>query len=87
VAIAMINSLGNLSGLVGPTVLGKFKDLTGSTSTGLLIMSVFLIAGPALVFVMCTWTDQVTGGLSHNKSLASVVRSDSRRSPAGSEVS
>jgi MFS family permease len=66
VAIAMINSLGNLSGLVGPTVLGKFKDLTGSTSTGLLIMSLFLIAGAALV--MCTWTDKVTGGLSRDKS-------------------
>jgi MFS family permease len=71
VAIAMINSIGNLSGLVGPTVLGTFKDLTGSTSTGLLIMSGFLVAAAILVYVMCTWTDRVTGGLTPGRRRAS----------------
>jgi MFS family permease len=63
VAIAMINSLGNVSGLVGPYVLGSLKDATGSTNAGLLIMAGFLLAGAVLTYVMCTWTDKATGGL------------------------
>ncbi len=64
VAIAMVNSFGNLSGLLGPWILGSLKDTTGSTSAGLLIMSGFLVAAAVLAFVMSTWSDKVTGGLS-----------------------
>jgi MFS transporter, ACS family, tartrate transporter len=42
--IAIINSLGNLSGFVGPYAMGWVKDATGSFAGGL-----FLIAGLAIV--------------------------------------
>jgi len=37
--IAIINSIGNLSGFVGPFVMGKMKDATGSYSIGLLAVA------------------------------------------------
>jgi MFS transporter, ACS family, tartrate transporter len=39
--IALINSLGNLSGFVNPYAIGAIKDLTGSFSGGLQLISVF----------------------------------------------
>jgi len=39
--IALINSLGNLSGLVNPYATGALKDLTGSFAGGLQLISVF----------------------------------------------
>ncbi|MFL9909622.1 MFS transporter [Paraburkholderia sp. RL17-337-BIB-A] len=44
--IALINSLGNLSGFVGPALVGWLKDITGKTSTGL-----YAVAG---LEVLCT---------------------------------
>jgi D-galactonate transporter len=44
--IALINSLGNLSGFVGPWLVGVLKDLTGTTATGL-----YAVAG---LEVLCT---------------------------------
>ncbi|MDR3530987.1 MAG: MFS transporter [Rhodopila sp.] len=38
-AIALINSIGNLGGWLGPTVYGLVKDATGSTSFGLLCLA------------------------------------------------
>jgi MFS family permease len=38
--IALINSVGNLSGWLGPSVVGLLKDLTGKTSAG-----VYMLAG------------------------------------------
>lgn len=38
--IALINSIGNLAGWVGPSVVGWLEDVTGKTSTGL-----YLVAG------------------------------------------
>lgn len=63
VGIAMINSIGNLSGLVGPYVLGSLKDATGSTNAGLLVMSGFFVLAAILAYVMSKWTDRQTGGL------------------------
>jgi ACS family tartrate transporter-like MFS transporter len=37
--IAFINSIGNLSGWLGPTVVGWLKDLTGTTATGLYVVA------------------------------------------------
>jgi nitrate/nitrite transporter NarK len=45
--IAIINSIGNLSGFVGPFVMGKMKDATGSYSVGLLA-----VAGTVLMAMM-----------------------------------
>jgi MFS family permease len=44
--IALINSLGNLSGFVGPYLVGWLKDMTGTTATGL-----YAVAG---LEVLCT---------------------------------
>lgn len=43
VAIAVINSIGNLGGFVGPYAVGMLKDATGSTQAGLIFMSGLLI--------------------------------------------
>lgn len=66
VALAMINGLASLSGLIGPYLFGFLQDRTGSSETGLLIMSGFFVAAAILVFAMSRWTDKVTGGL-HTK--------------------
>ena len=44
--IALINSIGNLAGFGGPYLIGWVKDTTGSTSNGLLVLSLLpLLAG------------------------------------------
>ena len=37
--IALINSLGNLSGWIGPSIVGWLEDVTGKTSTGLYVVA------------------------------------------------
>ncbi|SMG60721.1 MFS transporter [Paraburkholderia susongensis] len=59
IAIAMINSLGNVSGLAGPWLFGVFRDLTGSSSVGLYVISSFTLVSAALAFVMSTTVDAV----------------------------
>lgn len=39
VGIAIINSLGNLGGFIGPYAVGFLKDMTGSTSAGMYVLS------------------------------------------------
>ncbi|ERI09383.1 MFS transporter [Aneurinibacillus aneurinilyticus] len=48
VGIAVINSIGNLGGFVGPYAVGILKDTTGSTSAGLYFLSAMLL----IAFVM-----------------------------------
>ncbi len=43
--IALINSIGNLSGFVSPYLVGWLKDVTGSTNIGIYILALFLIVG------------------------------------------
>jgi len=50
-AIALINSIGNLAGFVGPYLIGWVKETTGSTSTGLFVLAVLPLLGGLLVFV------------------------------------
>ena len=50
-AIALINSIGNLAGFGGPYLIGWVKDATGSTSTGLLVLSLLPLAAGLLVFL------------------------------------
>ncbi|MBU9477680.1 MFS transporter [Burkholderia multivorans] len=52
IAIAMINSLGNTSGLAGPWLLGVVSDLTGSSRVGLYVMSGFFFIAAILAFAM-----------------------------------
>ncbi|HZR25322.1 MAG TPA: MFS transporter [Vicinamibacterales bacterium] len=43
-AIALINSIGNLSGFAGPYAMGWFKDRTGTYAGGLLVLSALAVA-------------------------------------------
>ena len=43
--IALINSIGNLGGFVGPYLVGLVKDATGSTDGGLIVLAVILVVG------------------------------------------
>jgi len=46
--IAMINSIGNLGGFVGPYVMGTLKDLTGDYSLGLRLLAAAFVCGGLL---------------------------------------
>jgi ACS family tartrate transporter-like MFS transporter len=46
--IALVNSIGNLGGFVGPYLVGLFEDATGSTDGGLIALAVILLGGAAL---------------------------------------
>jgi sugar phosphate permease len=46
--IALINSIGNLGGFVGPYLVGLMKDATGSTDGGLITLAVLLGIGAFL---------------------------------------
>lgn len=43
--IALINSVGNLAGFVSPYLVGWLKDMTGTTNTGLYMLSACLVVG------------------------------------------
>ncbi|SAL72119.1 major facilitator transporter [Caballeronia choica] len=47
--IAMINSLGNLAGFLSPYLVGWLKQVTASNSSGMYMLSGFLILGALLV--------------------------------------
>jgi MFS transporter, ACS family, tartrate transporter len=48
VGIAMVNSIGNLGGFVGPYLVGLMKDATGSTDGGLITLAIILVFGSFL---------------------------------------
>jgi len=67
--IAIINSIGNLAGFAGPSVMGMVKDSTGSFTGGLL-----LLAGVAVVAVVIVLL------LPHEAALERVPALETRRS-------
>ena len=52
VGIALINSVGNLGGLVGPWVIGAIKKATGTFQGGLLAVSAGLVVAAAIVLMI-----------------------------------
>ena len=46
--IALINSLGNLAGFLGPYAVGWLKDMTQSTDSGMYLLAVCMVVGAAL---------------------------------------
>jgi nitrate/nitrite transporter NarK len=50
--IALINSLGNLGGWVGPTVVGWLRGSSGNYTSGLLVLAAALVIEAALVASM-----------------------------------
>ncbi len=49
--LALINSLGNLGGLVGPPIIGVIKQATGSFTAALLFLAGALVLGAAMVLL------------------------------------
>lgn len=50
--IALINSLGNISGFAAPYITGWLRDLTGTQRTGMWLVGACMIAGAALVLAL-----------------------------------
>lgn len=50
--IATINSVANLGGFVSPTVIGWLRDVTGSTTAGLMAVSGMLVVGAIVTLAM-----------------------------------
>ena len=50
--IALINSIGNLGGFVGPTVIGALHDRTGGYTGGFLALAVALVIEAVLVLML-----------------------------------
>ena len=50
--IALINSIGNLGGFVGPYALGSIKDATGETTLGLVVVAACSIMAGIITFLM-----------------------------------
>lgn len=50
--IAMVSSLGNLAGVLGPSLFGWLTDLTHSTAWGMYLLAAFMVLGGGLA--LCT---------------------------------
>ena len=50
--IALINSLGNLGGFVGPYAIGWIKDATGEITLGLVVLAACSIMAGVVTFLM-----------------------------------
>ena len=59
--IALINSIGNLSGWLGPSVVGWLEDLTGKTSTGLYVVAGLEVLAAALILFFMPHRSVSTG--------------------------
>jgi hypothetical protein len=54
--IAIINSIGNLAGFVGPSVMGMIKDATGSFTNGLLVLVGVAVVALVIVLLLRHWS-------------------------------
>jgi ACS family tartrate transporter-like MFS transporter len=50
--IALINSIGNLSGYFGPSIIGKLKDVTKDYTAGLLVIAASLALAAVLGYIV-----------------------------------
>jgi len=50
--IALISTIGNVAGFVGPSSLGYIKNATGGFAVGMFLMSGMLVLGAVLVLAM-----------------------------------
>jgi nitrate/nitrite transporter NarK len=50
--IALINSIGNIAGFVGPYTIGWVKDATGETSHGFAVLALFQITAGLTTLLM-----------------------------------
>jgi D-galactonate transporter len=59
--IALINSIGNLSGWVGPFVVGWLKDVTGKTSAGLYVVAGLEVLAAVLILLFMPLRSKPSG--------------------------
>jgi ACS family tartrate transporter-like MFS transporter len=52
VSIGLINSIGNLGGFIGPTVVGYLKTSTGSYDSGSIFMVASLLVAAFLILAL-----------------------------------
>ena len=59
--IALVNSIGNLGGFVGPYLVGLVKDLTGTFAGGLYLLAGFLFLAAVIVILLGhdLWLEQI----------------------------
>jgi ACS family tartrate transporter-like MFS transporter len=50
--VALVNSVGNIGGFVGPTLVGYVRDTTGGFAAGLWVLAAGLAIGAAIVLLM-----------------------------------
>ena len=50
--VALVNSVGNIGGFVGPTLVGYVRDTTGGFAGGLWVLAAGLVIGAAIVALM-----------------------------------
>ena len=60
--IALINSIGMLSGWLGPSVVGWLADITGRTATGLYVVAGLEVLGAVLILVFVPGRAVATSG-------------------------
>jgi ACS family tartrate transporter-like MFS transporter len=56
--IALINSIGNLGGFIGPFVIGWLKDKWGSYAGGLYVVAATLAVSAVVTLVLSRWPGQ-----------------------------
>jgi nitrate/nitrite transporter NarK len=67
--LALINSIGNLGGFVGPTVVGAAKEATGSFERALLFLAAALAAGGLLVLLLGRQAERGSAGVTARQRL------------------
>ena len=50
--VALVNSVANIGGFVGPTLMGYMRDLTGSFAAGLWLLTAALVIGAAIALLL-----------------------------------
>jgi ACS family tartrate transporter-like MFS transporter len=50
--VALVNSVGNIGGFVGPTLMGYMRDLTGTFAAGLWLLTATLVIGAAIALLL-----------------------------------
>jgi D-galactonate transporter len=78
--IALINSIGNLSGWVGPSIVGWLEDLTGKTSSGLYVVAGLEAVGAMLILLFVP--RPATGGVAPPSISGRTARISSPRAPS-----
>lgn len=62
--IALINSVSNLSGFIGPYITGSIEDATGSFTYALLAIAIIMVAGMTVLLTTGRRTERLDRSLS-----------------------